>query len=199
VFLVLLGLYAGYNIWLTRFLIVPAALAAPLFAVLLRSRVATLAVLLVGGVTVFYTLAYNDSKPALGHAATVYGEPWALDQATALAENPSGQTARRAAAGLRAYDRVVPATACVGAVLDPDEWSYPLWGPKLEHRLYFLPSLAALATAENENLRYVIVSTGANAPVADQFTGAGWSRRSLGGYWTLVTSPGNVSGCPGSG
>ena len=163
---------------------------------LLRSRLAAAAVLAVAATTVFYTLAYSDSKPALGRAATYL--PWELDQSKALAESPAEPTGRNAAAALLAYDRIVPANACVGAVLDPDEWSYPLWGSHLQHKLYFLPSLAALVTAENENLRYVIVSTGANAPVADQFTGAGWHRQSLGGYWTLVTSPGHVSGCPGS-
>lgn len=195
-YIVLLGLYAGYNIWLTRFLVVPVALAAPLFAVLLRSRLAAAAVLAVAATTVFYTLAYSDTKPALGRAAAYL--PWDLTQSRALAESPAEPTGRRAAAALLVYDRIVPADACVGAVLDPDEWSYPLWGPHLQHKLYFLPSLAALATAVNENLRYVIVSTGANAPIADQFTAAGWHRRSLGGYWTLVTAPGHVSGCPGS-
>jgi hypothetical protein len=82
-------------------------------------------------------------------------------------------------------------------VLDPDEWSYPLWGPHLTRKLYFLPSLAALATAESENLRYVIVSTLTNGPVAKFFTDAGWHRRLLNGHWQLVTAPGRVSGCPG--
>jgi hypothetical protein len=195
IYLVLLGLYAGYNIWLTRFLVVPAALVAPLFAVLLRGRLAAAAVLVVAGTTVFYTLAYDNSKPALGRGAIV--RPWNLDQARALAESPAEPTGRTAAGALVEYDRIVPASACVGAVLDPDEWSYPLWGPHLRHKLYFLPSLTAVATAVSENLRYVIVSTGANAPIADLFTAAGWHRRSLNGYWTLVTSPGHVSGCPG--
>ncbi|HWE80786.1 MAG TPA: hypothetical protein VG265_03990 [Gaiellaceae bacterium] len=195
VYLVLLGLYAGYNIWLTRFLVVPAALAAPLFAILLRGRLTAAAVLVVAATTVFYTLAYNNSKPALGRGEIV--RPWNLDQATALEESPAEPTGRNAAGALVEYDRIVPTAACVGAVLDPDEWSYPLWGPSLRHRLYFLPSLTAVATAVSENLRYVIVSTGANAPIADLFTAAGWHRRSLNGYWTLVTAPGNVSGCPG--
>ena len=64
----------------------------------------------------------------------------------------------------------MPPDACVGAVLDPDEWAYPLWGPKLRHRIEFLPSVAALATAVQQDISYVVVSSGANAPVADQFT-----------------------------
>ena len=31
--------------------------------------------------------------------------------------------------------------------------------------------------------------SGVNAPVADTFTEAGWKRRPLGTYWTLVTAP----------
>jgi hypothetical protein len=193
-YMVILGTYAAYNIWLTRFLVVPVALVAPIFAVLLRNRLASLTVLLVAATSVFYSLAYDNAKPGLGRAA-VY-EPWTLSQPKALAESPAEPTGRNASAALVAYDRIVPTTACVGAVLDPDEWSYPLWGSHFGHKLYFLPSDAALATAENDNLRYVIVSTGANAPVADAFTAAGWSRRSLGGYWTLVTAPGTVTGCP---
>jgi hypothetical protein len=152
-------------------------------------------VLAVAATTVFYTLAYNNSKPALGRSEIVL--PWNLDQPTALEESPAQPTGRNAAAALIAYNRRVPSNACVGAVLDPDEWSYPLWGTHFTHKLYFLPSLAALATAENENLRYVIVSTGANAPVADQFTKAGWRRIPLGSYWTLVEAPTGASGCPG--
>ena len=185
-YVLLLGLYARYNIWLTRFLIVPAALTAPLFAWLFTRRAAALAIVVVAGLTVFYTLEGDDSKPLFG--ATI-ARPWQLGQADALAESPAEPIGRRAAAGLRAYERIVPATACVGAVLDPDEWSYPLWGPRLQHRILFLPSLTALATAYRENLRYVVVSTGANAPVATYFGAAGWKLVPLAHYWTLAVAP----------
>jgi hypothetical protein len=186
VYVLLLGLYAKYNIWLTRFLIVPVVLTAPLFARLLTRRLVAAAVLVVAGWTVFYALEYDVSKPLFGGAI---GRPWQLNQADALIESPAGPTGRSAASGIRAYARLVPARACVGAVLDPDEWSYLLWGPRLEHRVLFLPSLSALATAYRENVRYVVVSTGVNAPVAKAFTAAGWTRRPLGTYWQLVVAP----------
>jgi hypothetical protein len=71
-------------------------------------------------------------------------------------------------------------------VLDPDEWSYPLWGPRLQHKLFFLPSLAAVSTAVKENLDYVVISSGVNAPVAGVFKAAGWRTELLGNFWTLA-------------
>jgi hypothetical protein len=184
-YMILLALYAKYNIWITRFLIVPVVLTAPLFARLLARRLAAAAVLVVAAVTIALTLADDATKP-LGGAL---GRPWSLSQTAALAEFPAEPTGRWVAASLEAYDRVVPARACVGAVLDPDEPSYLLWGPALEHRIVFLSSLQALQEAYASGLHYVVVSTGANAPVAKQFTSAGWSLRPLATYWMLVTSP----------
>ncbi len=191
IFLILLGFYAKYNIWLTRFLLVPAGLTAPLFGRLLRGRAATAAVLVVAATTVALTLADDSSKPLHGLA----GRPWQLTQPEALKENPAQVVGARTAAALLAYDSRVPATACVGAVLDPDEWSYPLWGPRLQHRVFFLPSLTAAQTAAKENLRYVIVSTGVNAPVAGQFKAAGWTTQLLGTFWTLAVDPRQTGKC----
>jgi hypothetical protein len=184
-YLILLGLYAKYNIWLTRFLVVPVVLMAPLYARLVTRRAVAAAVLVVAGWTVFYTHESDVSKPFFGAVA----HPWQLSRADALAESPAQPTGRRAAAGIRAYERLVPAKACVGAVVDPDEWSYLLWGPKLEHRILFLPSLKALETAYRDNLRYVVVSTGINAPIAKQFTAAGWTLKPLATYWNLAVAP----------
>jgi hypothetical protein len=184
-FLILLGFYAEYNIWLTRFLLVPAALTAPLFGRFVRGRAATAAVLVVAATTIALTLADDSSKPFNGLA----GRPWQLNQPEALKENPAAVTGQRVAVALVAYERKVPATACVGAVLDPDEWSYPLWGPRLQHKLFFLPSLAAVSTAVKENLDYVVISSGVNAPVAGVFKAAGWRTELLGNFWTLALAP----------
>jgi hypothetical protein len=194
-YLLLLGLYAKYNIWLTRFMLVPVVLTAPLFALLVRNRLAALAVLVVAGWTVFYALEYDASKPLFGGAV---GRPWQLDRAGALAESPAEPTGRIAAGGLRAYERAVPPRACVGAVLDPDEWAYLLWGPKLERRVVFLPSLKALETAYRDNVRYVVISTGVNKPIAKQFTNPNWTVKPLGGYWQLATAHHvRAGGCSG--
>ena len=34
-----------------------------------------------------------------------------------------------------------------------------------------------------------MISTGANAPVAKQFSAADWTLKPLGGYWTLAVAP----------
>ena len=62
-------------------------------------------------------------------------------------------------------------------------------GPKLERRVLFLPSLKALETAYRDNVRYVVVSTGINAPVVKQFTAAGWTVKPLAAYWNLAVAP----------
>jgi hypothetical protein len=184
-YLILLALYAKYNIWITRFLIVPAVLTAPLFGRLFVSRLATAALLVVASVSVALTLAHDATKPLGGRL----GRPWELTQTEALAEFPAEPTGRWVAASLEAYDRLVPPRACVGAVLDPDEPSYLLWGPNLRHHVVFLSSLTALQGAYAGGLSYVVIDTGANAPVASQFTRAGWSVKPLATYWQLATSP----------
>jgi hypothetical protein len=191
-YVVLLAVGAKYNIWITRFLLVPAVLVAPLFAPLFRWRAATAAVVVVAAIAVGLTLAHDKTKP-LGGAN---GRPWNLTQASALGEGPAHQTETAVAAALTAYERLVPARACVGAVLDPDEPAYLLWGPKLRRRVFFLPSLAALQSAYADGLEYVVVSTGVNAPVSSQFEAAGWRLRPLGTYWTLgIAPPGHRGSC----
>ena len=190
-FVILLGLYASYNIWLVRFLLVPAALTAPLFALFLRCRAATAAVLVVAAATVGFVLKHDSAKPFHRSA----GRPWQMSQEDALRQSPAQPTGRLAAAALADYKQRVPAAACVGAVLDPDEWSYPLWGPQLKHRILFLPSLTAVEAATRERLHYVVVSTGVNHPIADRFKAAGWQTELLGRFWWLAVAPGSAEAC----
>jgi hypothetical protein len=185
VYIVLLALTAKYNIWITRFLIVPVALTAPLFAGIFRTRVAAIALLAVAGATVGLTLADDANKKLDGR----FGRPWDLSQVQALAEFPAEPTGRIVATSLAAYDRLVPPHACVGAVLDPDEPAYLLWGPELRHRVLFLPSLTALKGAYSRDLEYVVISTGVNAPVSKQFSDDGWAVKPLGAYWRLAIAP----------
>jgi glycosyl transferase family 87 len=184
-YMVLLAAVAKYNVWICRFLLVPVILAAPLFAALCRGRVAAAALLLLGGLTLVFALTDDASKKLRGPA----GAPWTLSQLGALRAFAAQPTGTVVAGALAAYDRAVPAHACVGAVLDADEPSYLLWGPGLHRRVDFLPSLDALGSARRDRLRYVVVSTGGNAPVARTFSGAGWRVRPLGSYWQLAVAP----------
>ncbi len=181
VFLVLLGLQLAYNPYLTRFLIVPAVLTAPLFGLVLRSHVATAALLAVSTLAVFLTLEYDRTKPYRSQA----GHPWHLTQAEALQYvfEPAVQPA------YTAYERRVPARACVGAVLSTDEPSYLLWGRNRTRRVFFLTSTGSLEQALAAGVFYVVIDARANTPVADQFRSAGWSVGPLGDYWLLAKAP----------
>ena len=103
-YLVLLALYAKYNIWITRFLIVPAVLSAPLFPRLFASRAASVALLAVSTLTVALTLTHDAAKPLQG----AYGFSWQLDQAQAIAEGSAQPTDRLVGAAVVAYARLVP-------------------------------------------------------------------------------------------
>ena len=74
-YVVLLGLYAAYNIFLPRFLAVPAALTAPLFGHLFRQRAVSVAVLAVAALAVTSTLVADKTKPLFGAAPV----PWHYD------------------------------------------------------------------------------------------------------------------------
>ena len=184
-YMVLLAAFAKYNIWICRFLVVPVVLTAPLFAFLLRDRVASATLLVVGGLT----LAFATTDDASKKIRSPVGLPWTFSQVDAMAAFSAQPTGTIVAHTLAAYDRAVPDDACVGAVLGPDEPAYLLWGPRLRRHVYFLSSLDALREAHGDGLRYVVVSTGANAPVAKAFAAAGWKVRLLGSYWQLAVAP----------
>jgi hypothetical protein len=150
-----------------------------------RSRLAALAALGVAGATIGLTLADDVNKKLDGR----FGRPWNLSEAQALGEFAAQPTGTIVATSLMAYERLVPPRACVGAVLDPDEPAYLLWGPTLGRKVFFLPSLAALKTAYSHDLAYVVISTGVNAPVSKQFSDGGWTVKPLGTYWQLAVAP----------
>jgi hypothetical protein len=185
-YIVLLAMFAKYNVWISRFLVVPVVLTAPLFASLCRSRAASAALLVVGGLTLLFATTDDAAKKL----RSPVGRPWTFSQVDAMAAFPAQPTGAIVARTLVAYDRAVPHDACVGAVLDPDEPAYLLWGPSLQRKVFFLPSLDALGQAYRHGLRYVVVSTGVNAPVSRTFAVAGWRVRLLGSYWQLAVAPG---------
>lgn len=184
-YLLLLAAVAKYNIWICRFLVVPVVLTAPLFAALCRSRAAASALLVLGGLTLAFAVTDDASKKL----RSPVGRPWTFSQVDAMSAFSAQPTGAIVARTLTAYDRAVPDRACVGAVLGADEPAYLLWGPALRRRVVFLPSLDALREAYRNGLAYVIVSTGANAPVSQTFAAAGWSVQRLGRYWQLAVAP----------
>ncbi len=175
-----------WNEFLTRFLIVPAVLAAPLLARLFRGRATGAAYVLVAAITVGLTITHDQTKPL----ASPYGRPWEATpvQALELARDPT------VAAALAAYDKLVPAGACVGAVIGPDEPAYLLYGPRLSHHVVFLSVNDAVLPSLRAGLFYVVISTGPDHWVAGRYRAAGWRIRPLGSYWLLASEPDARSG-----
>ena len=170
-----------FNYFMTRFLIVPAALTAPLAARLLGTSLTRAAFFAVGALVVVMIVTKDPSRPLHGS----YGRPWQLTQVDA-AYLTDERGVGDAVAALR---RAVPAHACVGAVLGGDEPAYFLSGPRLERKVVYLPVAGALEEAYRHFLSYVVVSTGPNRWAAGTFRGGGWHVRSLGSYWLLAVAP----------
>jgi hypothetical protein len=180
-FLVLLALGSQYNAFLTRFLLVPMVLTAPLVAGFLRSRAAAIAVLTVGALVAGLSLRQDPRKPWSSGAEA----PWHLTQPQAMQHTWQPQLG----ASLVAYDQLVPARACVGAIVGPDEPSYLLWGPRLTHRVVYLPALDSIPQTYERGLFYVVISAAEDAPSADQYKRAGWQILPLDTYWLLAEAP----------
>jgi len=166
-----------YNIWLGRFLIAPVLLTMPLAAVLYRRRFAAAAAALVGVVTLVAAHAFNVAK-STGLEGTQ--RVWSLPRPDAQAlTRPGIEDA------LLAVDRRVPDDARVG-VVGLEEWSYPVYGRKLDRRLVPLPNADPLAAAERLGLRWVVDGTAksgvgsSQAWRADRFARSGWTVFSLG-------------------
>jgi hypothetical protein len=182
-FVFLLVLEAKWNEFLARFLLVPVVLAAPLFATLFRWRSAGAAFAAAGVLVAGVTMADIQAKP-------FDRSPWRFDQAQAFRSAGDFQQA----AALPAYRRLVPSHACVGAILGADEPAYVLYGPRLGHRVEFLPVANAVHEAVIRGLFYVVITTGTDGWAAGSFRDAGWRVRSLGGYWRLAFEPHATNG-----
>ena len=154
VFLILVSLTAVWVPFLIRYFLIPAVLAAPLLARLFRTRATTAAYLVVAAISIGVTIAHDQPKPFNNPYG--FGRPWNLTQVTALATNSDAYIG----AALADYNKLVPAHACVGAVIDTNEPSYLLFGPKLEHHVVFLSSNDTVRTALDKGLFYVVITTG---------------------------------------
>jgi hypothetical protein len=187
-FLVFISLESTWHPFLIRFFLLPAVLAAPLLARLLRGRLTTAAYLLVAAVTVGLTITHDQPKPLDNPYG--FGSPWQLTQVTALATNSDSYAGN----ALAAYQKLVPPRACVGAILGTNEPSYLLFGPHFEHHVFYLSVNDPLRPAYRQGLFYVVITTGTNASAADTFKAAGWRIQPLAGYWQLASDPNASTG-----
>jgi hypothetical protein len=189
-FYILLG-HETYNYFMTRFLLVPAALVAPLFALFLSSRVVAAAFLAVAASTVVMVVIQDPLRPIENRHG--FGLPWQLTQVqAAYLTDETG-----VGAAVESYAARVPSHACVGGVLGGDEPAYFLSGPRLQHKVVYLSAGTAVPDANRHFLSYVVISTGPNRWVAGEFRKAGWTIRSLGSFWLLAVAPHAADGvCP---
>jgi hypothetical protein len=177
----MLALITVWSVWTVHFLIMPAVIAAPLFAVLMKHRAAAIAWIGVALLVVGLTIAHDQAKPLFSPYGLGYS--WQLNQTTALITYSRSDYA----GAYDAYRRLVPPDACVGAVVTGNEPSYLLYGPHLEHRVDYLAASDPVNQALRGGLFYVVISTGADRPAATAFQNAGWSIRPLGKYWLLAS------------
>jgi hypothetical protein len=180
-FLVLLALTSKYNLWLSRFLLVPVALAAPLLAVLGRRRLPALAIAVVAVVELALVQVRNELKPLTGgHPA-----PWNATQQQAL-----GLTFRHGFAVVDTRLARLTNATCLGAVLGSDDPGFLLFGQRLQRQVEFLPSRGAVDAARARGLDTVVV--GDFTGTRHAFEAAGWTLRPLGNStdapWVIATA-----------
>jgi hypothetical protein len=136
-------------------------------------------------------------EPALAGAAAAFGLGTKLTGGlvvpflVALALVRGRRVFAAAAAG---GERSVPPHACVGAVLDVSEPSYLLYGPRFGHHVVYLPPVDTVVQANAHDLSYVVLSTSLDYRAPQNFVGADWRVRRLGGYWLLASRPGADGG-----
>lgn len=154
--LVEVALAYRYNAWVGRFLVTPAALTMPLAAALYRSRAAAAAAALAGALSLGLTHSFNHAKPAgLDGTRAV----WSLPRADA-------QTITRPELlqVVQGVEQHVPPRKTLGFILGPDDWDYPLYGPRLTRRLVPVPGVDTLAWAERNHVHWILLGTGAPDP-----------------------------------
>jgi hypothetical protein len=180
--LIAIALTARFTFGYGRFLMVPAALTAPVLASLFRDRAITLAYVVVSVVVISFAITRFNEKRLFSS----YGPPWRLSQAAALGE----VELTSASSALKAYDSLVPSHAPVGAVLSTDDISSFLLGRGLQQKVTYLPIRTAVGAAQRAGLRYVVVNGQPGfRHTALQFRRAGWSVRNLAGFWFLAEAP----------
>jgi Glycosyltransferase family 87 len=184
-YLVLLSIQVEFNEWFSRFLIVPVALTAPLFARLFTGRASTVAFLAVSVVIIALGITRLGSKRLFSSI----GAPWHLTQSQAEAE--AGQPTIGQA--FDAYEAAVPRRAKVGAVLNGEFPAYLLNGASsLDRDVVFLKASNAADEARAEHLRYVVIAREppTNAVSAGELAVRGWKVKPLGdGVWLLAVAP----------
>jgi hypothetical protein len=181
-FVIVVSLVERFSPWIPRYLIVPVVLTAPLFAHLFRNPGTIAAYLAVSCVLLGLVLTRNTTKMLAGS----HGPPWKVSWVQSFDQRDMPNTA----AGLAALEKIVPADACVGAVLADDNPAYLISGRDFRRRVVFLPVDGAAREASRAHLTFAVVSVGQPwRPALREFEAEGWSIQNLGRTWKLATAP----------
>jgi hypothetical protein len=166
-------------------------LTAPLLAYLFRSPAVIAAWAVAAGLAVTLTLTRDQTKPFT--SAYGFGHPWQLTQEEALRTNSRNEFAD----AVTAYERLVPARACIGAVMAEFDPSFLLYGPHLGRRVDYLAADGdPVSAALRHGLFYVVINSQQETAVAEAFADAGWKVERLGTEWVLATDT-HLGGLPG--
>jgi hypothetical protein len=151
-YILVLAFSYRHNPWIGRFMLIPAALVAPLLGTVLKTPRYATVVLAVALATLASTVLFNHAKPSgIGRPASV----WHMTRTEA--QSVQRPAMRRVLATLEAC---VPPDARIGYVLDRDDWDYPLYGRSLARTLVSLtdePARQQLSSAELRGLNWALV------------------------------------------
>lgn len=169
-----LALTYRYNMWLSRFMLVPVALGAALAARVYTARIVSGIFACCGIVFLALALAHNERKPVVvAESAPV----WSLSRSEqqALASEVHAPT-------LAALDELVPETATVGFVLREEDWDYPLYGSRLSRTLVRLSGTDPFDDAARRGITWIVLG-------GDDRRRAGWTALEVpAAGWTLLAS-----------
>jgi hypothetical protein len=170
IYVVALALGTRWNPYVGRFLVTPVALTLPLAPLVLRFRAVAAAAVVLATATICLAHVFNPSKPT----GVAGGEPiWSRSRVDA-------QTIRfpELRGALTAVAATVPANARLGIDLGAGDWEYPLYGPRPQRRLVFLPRRRPLDRASG--LDWVVLGAGTGGVrhpgwCATRFPASGWT------------------------
>jgi len=139
----LVGLTLTYHPWQGRFFIVPVALSAVLWGLMLRSRATAWSAAAIAAVTMLLTLDHYVEKPSglrlLERAPTA--SVWQMKRWQVQSEHDPAL-----APIFQFLDEKVPENDSIALALGPNEFGFPAFGPHLQRRVELVPFGSSAST-----------------------------------------------------
>ena len=153
----------AFNLWLGRLLIPAVALAAPLFAVLVKRPAIAGATVVLALLSMAPSLLENAQKPIL--VGSTAPNIFAYDRRTQMT-----LTRPEMLGVLNALDSHVGKSAAIAFVGNEDSWDYPFFGAHRDRRItrYDTPTEVTYALLRRDNVQGAVFAERRNAAVAAQ-------------------------------